>query len=71
MDINNSWSLLKLSFDLSGNFSAWCCLHDDIVTVFDNGNGGADNNDREDISGDRIKVMPIVPLINLGSFVRS
>lgn len=71
MNVYDSSRLLKFSFYLSGSFSTWCRFHNNVVTIFDDRNCRADNNYWENVCWNWIKVMPIIPLFNWSTFVRT
>jgi len=71
MNIYNSRTLLELSFYKSGSLSTWCRFHNNIVTIFDDRNCRTDNDYWENVSWNGIKVMPIIPLFNRSTFVRT
>lgn len=71
MNINNPISLFEFFFDLSSQFSAGRWFHDKIITILDDWKSWTNYNDRENVGWDRVKIMPIVPFINMRSFVRA
>ena len=69
--INHSFGFLKLFLHLLQLQVWWSRLHDDLVAVLGDGPGRNQDDDAEDVGGDGIAVVPVIPLCNLFSFIRS
>ncbi len=60
--INHSFGFLKLFLHLLQLQVRWSRLHDDLVAVLGDGPGRNQDDDAEDVGGDGIAVVPVIPI---------
>jgi hypothetical protein len=68
--IDHSFGFLEFFLHLLQLQVRWGCLHDDVVAVLGDGPGRNQDDDAEDVGGNRIAVVPVIPLRHLFSFIR-